>query len=90
MNASMFLAVAIFVATLIFVIWQPRGLGIGWSATAGALVASVEGRSGLTPYARWAAAWSLWPLWALALAVVAGLALRRCGGDGSPTPAKPV
>ena len=58
--------------------------------TAGALVASVEGRSGLTPYARWAAAWSLWPLWALALAVVAGLALRRSGGDGSPTPAKPV
>lgn len=58
--------------------------------TAGALVANVQGRSGLTPYARWAAAWGLWPLWALALAVVAGLALRRSGSHGSPTPAKPV
>lgn len=43
MNASMLLTVAIFVATLIFVIWQPRGLGIGWSATAGALVALATG-----------------------------------------------
>ncbi|MFT2095141.1 arsenic transporter [Acidiphilium multivorum] len=32
------LALAIFVATLVFVIWQPRGLGIGWSAMAGAIV----------------------------------------------------
>ena len=32
------LAFAIFIATLALVIWQPRGLGIGWSAMAGAAV----------------------------------------------------
>ena len=35
----MLLAVLIFVVTLTCVIWQPRGLGIGWSASAGALLA---------------------------------------------------
>lgn len=37
------IALAIFVATLTFVIWQPRGLGIGWSALAGAGVALATG-----------------------------------------------
>ncbi|MFT9071708.1 arsenic transporter [Gluconobacter potus] len=37
------LALAIFIATLVFVIWQPRGLGIGWSAMAGATVALMAG-----------------------------------------------
>ena len=37
------LALAIFVVTLVFVIWQPRGLGIGWSALAGAAVALAMG-----------------------------------------------
>ena len=37
------LALAIFIATLVFVIWQPRGLGIGWSAMAGAAVALASG-----------------------------------------------
>ncbi|MCW8306867.1 arsenic transporter [Acidiphilium sp. PA] len=32
------IALAIFIATLTLVIWQPRGLGIGWSAMAGAVV----------------------------------------------------
>lgn len=33
----------IFAATLILVIWQPRGIGIGWSASLGALVALLLG-----------------------------------------------
>lgn len=37
------LALAIFVATLVLVIGQPRGLGIGWSAAGGALVALATG-----------------------------------------------
>lgn len=37
------LAFAIFVATLAMVIWQPRKLGIGWSALGGALVALLLG-----------------------------------------------
>ncbi|WP_106475983.1 arsenic transporter [Phytohalomonas tamaricis] len=39
----MLLAVIIFLATLTLVIWQPKGLGIGWSASAGALVALLTG-----------------------------------------------
>ena len=37
------LALAIFVATLVLVIWQPKGLGIGWSALGGAAVALLIG-----------------------------------------------
>lgn len=39
----MTVAFAIFVATLVLVIWQPRGLGIGWSASAGAALALLAG-----------------------------------------------
>jgi len=39
----MLLAGAIFVFTLILVIWQPRGLGIGWSAALGAGLALLTG-----------------------------------------------
>lgn len=37
------LAFAIFVVTLVLVVWQPRGLGIGWSALGGAAVALATG-----------------------------------------------
>ncbi|NMM09316.1 MAG: arsenic transporter [Polaromonas sp.] len=39
----MLAAVLIFLVTLILVIWQPRGMGIGWSATLGALLALLFG-----------------------------------------------
>ncbi len=39
----MFLAGAIFLFTLVLVIWQPKGLSIGWSATLGAGLALVSG-----------------------------------------------
>lgn len=39
----MLTAFAIFAVTLAFVIWQPRGLGIGWSAAAGAMAALLAG-----------------------------------------------
>ncbi len=35
----MLVAVAIFIATIVLVIWQPKGLGVGWSATLGAILA---------------------------------------------------
>ena len=39
----MLLVVLIFVATIALVIWQPKGLGIGWSALGGAAVALLVG-----------------------------------------------
>lgn len=38
--------------------------------TAGTLVGEVQGREGLTPFARWAARFGLWPLWIFGLAVL--------------------
>ena len=39
----MLAAILIFLFTLVLVIWQPRGLGIGWSASLGAVLALVFG-----------------------------------------------
>jgi len=39
----MLIAVAVFLLTLVLVIWQPKGLGVGWSASLGALLALVLG-----------------------------------------------
>ncbi|PWK14732.1 arsenite efflux membrane protein ArsB [Psychrobacter immobilis] len=37
------IALMIFIVTLVLVIWQPKGLGIGWSAMGGALIALAFG-----------------------------------------------
>ena len=42
--------------------------------TQGVLDAEVQGRTGLTPFARWASVASLWPLTLIALGVVFGFA----------------
>ncbi|SFC35814.1 arsenite efflux membrane protein ArsB [Polaromonas sp. OV174] len=39
----MFVALLIFLFTIVLVIWQPRGLGIGWSAMLGAVLALLCG-----------------------------------------------
>ncbi len=45
--------------------------------TRGALVGSVEGRSGITPYAWWAARFGLWPWWGLIFAIILIAACAR-------------
>jgi arsenical pump membrane protein len=39
----MLIAIAIFLFTITLVIWQPKGLGVGWSATLGAILALLSG-----------------------------------------------
>ena len=39
----MLLAGSLFLFTLVLVIWQPRGLSIGWSASIGAILALASG-----------------------------------------------
>jgi apolipoprotein N-acyltransferase len=45
--------------------------------TRGVLVGQVEGRSGITPYAWWAARFGLWPWWGLIFTIVLGAACAR-------------
>ncbi len=50
----------------------------------GVLLAEVQGREGLTPFARWASAAGLWPLWALAVLglLLPGRRQRSATGPG--------
>lgn len=48
--------------------------------TRGRLEATVQGRTGLTPYAAWAARWGLWPAWGLSLVLVALGIIGRTAG----------
>ncbi|MNX22267.1 Arsenical pump membrane protein [compost metagenome] len=52
-------ALLIFAGTLLLVIWQPRGLGIGWSASLGAIIALLFGVVQLTDIpVVWAIVWN--------------------------------
>lgn len=55
----MLTAIAIFVFALVLVIWQPRGLGIGWSALLGAVIALALGAVQLADIAVvWGIVWN--------------------------------
>ena len=55
----MLTASLIFLATLALVIWQPRGLGIGWSAALGALASLLAGTVALADIPRvWSIVWN--------------------------------
>src|SRR5690606_19067077 len=64
----MLLPAVLFIATLTFVIWQPRGLGIGWSASAGAALALA---TGVVHLADVAAVWQIvWNATATFIAII--------------------
>jgi arsenical pump membrane protein len=55
----MLVAIAVFVFTLTLVIWQPRGLGVGWSASLGAIIALAVGAVSLQDIPTvWAIVWN--------------------------------
>ena len=55
----MLVAVAVFVFTLVLVIWQPKSLGVGWSAALGAIIALATGAVSLHDIPTvWAIVWN--------------------------------
>ncbi|MBB1472083.1 arsenic transporter [Luteimonas sp. MC1782] len=55
----MLLALLIFIATIALVIWQPKGLGVGWSASLGAVLALLTGVVGVADIATvWGFVWN--------------------------------
>src|SRR5471032_960186 len=55
----MLTAAAIFLLTIVLVIWQPKGLGVGWSASLGAILALIFGVVGLNDVPTvWAIVWN--------------------------------
>ena len=73
----MLAAFLIFLATLVLLIWQPRGLGIGWSAAVGAggaLLAGVIQLSGIP------VVWdTVWKATGTSIAVIISLLLDKAG-----------
>jgi len=53
--------------------------------TQGTLEGVVQGRRGITPYARWAGAWGLWPAW-IAGALIVLATFLRTGTSRRATP----
>ena len=55
----MLVAIAIFLFTIVLVIWQPKGLGVGWSAALGAIIALAAGAVSLHDIPTvWAIGWN--------------------------------
>ncbi len=78
LSRAIVLPIAIFLLTLTLVIWQPRGLGIGFSALGGALLALATGVASLQNISTvWALTWNA-SFTLIALAII-GYILNEAG-----------